>query len=256
MHKLILLRHGESEWNRENLFTGWTDVDLDDYGREQAQLAGKLLMHSKIEIDVAFTSFLKRAIHTLWIVLDEMDLAWIPEHKSWRLNERHYGALQGLNKSETAKEFGEEQVKMWRRCYEVQPPPLDAEDQRDPLHDRHFKGVDPIVLPHTESLQDTFERVLPYWIDMIVPELKGGKTVLIAAHGNTLRALVKHLDGLTEEQVMELNIPIGEPLVYELDDDLRPLNHYYLNTPEDIERGIQRQIEMGKAFLQDSGKIV
>lgn len=253
MHKLILLRHGESEWNRENLFTGWTDVALDEFGKEQALTAGKLLMKSGIEVDVAFTSFLKRAIHTLWIALDEMDLAWIPEYKSWRLNERHYGALQGLNKSETAVEYGEEQVRLWRRCYDVQPPALTSDDQRDPTHDRHYEGVDPVVLPHTESLADTFDRVLPYWIDAIAPEIKAGKTVLIAAHGNTLRALTKHLDGLSDDQIMEVNIPIGEPLVYELDDDLRPIQHYYLNTPEEIERGVKRQIEMGKAFLQEVG---
>ena len=253
MYKLVLLRHGESEWNRENLFTGWTDVDLDEFGKEQARNAGKLLKRADLEVEVAFTSFLKRAIHTLWIALDEMDLAWIPEHKSWRLNERHYGALQGLNKSETATEYGEAQVKLWRRCYEVRPPALTTDDQRDPLHDPHYQGVDPIVLPHTESLKDTFERVLPYWIDSIVPEIKAGRVVLVAAHGNTLRALVKHLEGLSEEEVMELNIPIGEPLVYELDHDLRPLNHYYLNSPEDIQRGIDRQVEMGKAFLQEVG---
>lgn len=253
MHTLVLLRHGESEWNRENLFTGWTDVELDEVGREQAKNAGRLLLRSGIEVDVAFTSFLKRAVHTLWIALDEMNLVWIPEYKSWRLNERHYGALQGLNKSETAVEFGEEQVKLWRRCYEIQPPALKPEDQRDPIHDARYAGIDPALLPHTESLKDTVERVLPYWENTIVPEIRSKKTVFIVAHGNTLRALVKHLDQLSDEQIMELNIPIGEPLVYELDHVLKPVSHYYLNTPEEIEKGIQRQIEMGKAFLQEVG---
>ena len=253
MPKLIVLRHGESEWNKENLFTGWTDVDLDDFGREQARNAGKLIASAGIEVDVAFTSFLKRAIHTLWLALDEMDMAWIPEYKSWRLNERHYGALQGLNKSETATEYGEDQVKIWRRCYNTRPPALASDDQRDPSHDSHYQGLDVCVLPHTESLEDTFNRVLPYWTDEIAPHIQDGKIVLIAAHGNTLRALVKHLDNLTDEQVMELNIPIGEPLVYELDDNLRPIKRYYLNSPEEIERGVQRQIEMGKAFLQEVG---
>lgn len=250
MHKVIFLRHGESEWNKENLFTGWTDVDLDEYGKEQARTAGILMKKVGIELDIAFTSFLKRAIRTLWIVLDETDHMWIPEQKSWRLNERHYGALQGLNKSETAAEYGEEQVKLWRRCYDVRPPALTLEDHRDPTHDSHYQGLDPIVLPHTESLEDTFNRVLPYWIDAIVPEIRAGKTVLVAAHGNTLRALVKHLDGLSDDEIMSLNIPIGEPLVYELDDDFHPIQHYYLNTPEEIERGIQRQIEMGKAYKE------
>ncbi|MEI6477608.1 MAG: 2,3-diphosphoglycerate-dependent phosphoglycerate mutase [bacterium] len=252
MYKVVLLRHGESEWNRENLFTGWTDVDLDDYGREQAKKAGRLIKKAGIEVDLAFTSFLKRAIHTLWLSLDEMDLAWIPEYKSWRLNERHYGALQGLNKSDTAAEFGEEQVKLWRRCYDVEPPALTMEDHRDPSHDPRYEGIDPSVLPHTESLEDTIARVMPYWADQIVPQIKSGKVVFIVAHGNTLRALAKHLDGLTNEQVMELNIPIGEPLVYELDDELRPTNHYYLNSPEEIEKGIQFQIQMGKAPAQEN----
>ncbi len=253
MHKLILLRHGESEWNKENLFTGWMDVELDDVGRAQAKNAGKLLKESGIEVDVAFTSFLKRAIHTMWIALDAMDHAWIPEHKSWRLNERDYGALKGLNKSETAAEYGEAQVKEWRRSYSVRPPVLDQEDQRNPINDRRYEGVDPELLPDTESLEDTYDRVLNYWVDSIVPEVDAGRVVFIVAHGNTLRALVKHLDKLTEDQVMELNIPIGEPLIYELDDDMHPIQHYYLNTPEEIARGVQQQIEMGKAFLQEVG---
>lgn len=253
MPKLVVLRHGESEWNKQNLFTGWTDVELNDFGREQAKNAGALLQRSGIEIDVAFTSFLKRAIHTLWIALDEMNRAWIPVSKSWRLNERHYGALQGLNKSETATKYGEEQVKVWRRCYDVQPPALEPNDPRAPGHEAMYKGVDPALLPLTESLEDTFNRVLPYWMDQIAPELSSGRTVLISAHGNTLRALVKHLDSMSDEQIMGLNIPIGEPLVYELDDNLRPLNHYYLNAPEEIEKGVQRQIDMGKAFLQEVG---
>lgn len=253
MITLILLRHGESEWNRENLFTGWMDVELDEYGREQAMNAGRLMKNAGIKVDVAFTSYLKRAVHTLWLALDEMDRTWIPEYKSWRLNERHYGALQGLNKSEMAKEYGEEQVKAWRRTYDVRPPELSLEDQRHPIHDSRYAEVDPAMLPATESLKDTFERVLPYWTDSIAPQLLAGKVVLISAHGNTLRALVKHLDGLSDQEIMELNLPIGEPLVYELDQELRALNHYYLNTPEDIEKGIKRQIEMGKAFLQEVG---
>ena len=253
MHTLVILRHGESEWNHENLFTGWTDVELDEYGRQQAINAGRLLRTAGIEVDVAYTSFLKRAIHTLWLVLDEMDLAWIPEYKSWRLNERHYGALQGLNKSETATEFGEDQVKLWRRCYDVRPPALDSEDQRDPIHDQHYEGIDPDVLPDTESLEDTFARVLPYWTDTIEPMLQNNKVVLVTAHGNTLRALVKHIDNLTDDQVMELNIPIGEPLVYELDDNIRPIRHYYLNSPEEIEKGVMHQIEMGKPIFKEVG---
>ena len=253
MHKLVLLRHGESEWNKKNLFTGWTDVELNELGREQAKNAGSLLKKSGIPVDIAFTSYLKRAIHTLWTLLDEMNLAWIPEYKAWQLNERHYGALQGLNKSETAAQYGEEQVKLWRRCYDVRPPALTPEDERNPLNDSCYTGIDPALLPHTESLEDTFHRVLPYWNENILPQIKAGKTVLITAHGNTLRALVKHLDGLSNDEIMELNIPIGEPLVYELDNTLKPLKHYYLNSEEAIKAGVERQVEMGKAFLQEVG---
>lgn len=253
MHTLILLRHGESEWNRENLFTGWSDVDLDEVGIGQAKMAGKLLQKANINIDVAYTSYLKRAIRTLWILLDTVDHMWVPVNKSWRLNERHYGALQGLNKSETAAEYGEEQVKTWRRSYTTRPPRLRLEDQRHPFHDRIYQGFDPVVLPNGESHRDAFERVFPYWVDEIAPQLKSGKTVLVTAHGNSLRSLVKHIDSIEDDAFMELNIPIGEPLVYELDENLRPIRHYYLNSEEEIQRGLERQIEMGKAFLSEVG---
>ncbi|MBU6389736.1 2,3-diphosphoglycerate-dependent phosphoglycerate mutase [Patescibacteria group bacterium] len=247
MHTLILLRHGESTWNKENLFTGWTDVDLDDTGIEQAKKAGRLLKERGFAPDLAYTSFLKRAIRTLWLVLDEMNLMWIPEYKSWRLNERHYGALQGLNKAMTAEQYGEDQVKLWRRCYDVQPPALEESDERYPKNEAPYRGVNECVIPKTESLKDTFDRVLPYWIDDISPQIQSGRTVIIVAHGNTLRALAKHLDNLSDDEVIELNIPVGEPLVYELDENLAPLKHYYLDSQEEIEKGIRQQIEMGKA---------
>jgi 2,3-bisphosphoglycerate-dependent phosphoglycerate mutase len=231
MFRLVLLRHGESDWNRENRFTGWTDVDLSDKGRVEAREAGRLLKHDGYTFDLAFTSVLKRAIRTLWIALDEMDLMWIPVEKSWRLNERHYGALQGLNKAETAAKHGEAQVKIWRRSYDIPPPALEREDQRHPARDPRYAQLAPSELPLTESLKDTVARFLPYWHETIAPEVRSGRRVLIAAHGNSLRALVKYLDKVGDQEIVELNIPTGIPLVYELDGDLRPLRHYYLGDP-------------------------
>jgi 2,3-bisphosphoglycerate-dependent phosphoglycerate mutase len=228
MLKVVLLRHGESDWNRENRFTGWTDVDLSSKGREEAREAGRLLKEGGYVFDLAFTSVLTRAIRTLWIALDEMDLMWIPVEKSWRLNERHYGALQGLNKAETAAKHGEAQVKIWRRSYDIPPPALERDDQRHPSRDPRYASLAASELPLTESLKDTVARFLPYWHDAIAPAVRSGKRVLIAAHGNSLRALVKYLDDVTEQAIVELNIPTGIPLVYELDDDLRPIRHYYL----------------------------
>jgi 2,3-bisphosphoglycerate-dependent phosphoglycerate mutase len=232
MIKLVLLRHGESTWNKENRFTGWTDVDLSEKGKQEAQDAGKLMLDEGYTFDVAHTSVLKRAIRTLWIALDEMDLMWIPVYRSWRLNERHYGALQGLNKAETAEEYGEAQVKIWRRAYDIPPPPLTPDDPRYPGNDRRYADLAEDELPLTECLKDTVERFLPYWHEAIVPDLEAGKRVLIAAHGNSLRALVKYLDNVSDEEIVELNIPTGIPLVYELDDDLQPIRHYYLGDPE------------------------
>jgi 2,3-bisphosphoglycerate-dependent phosphoglycerate mutase len=228
MLRLVLLRHGESTWNRENRFTGWTDVDLSDKGREEAREAGRLMGAEKYEFDVAYTSVLKRAIRTLWISLDELDMMWIPVHRSWRLNERHYGGLQGLNKAETAAKYGDEQVKIWRRSYDTPPPPLTHEDPRHPSHDRRYAGLKRAELPLTESLKDTVARFLPYWHEVIAPDIKGGKRVLIVAHGNSLRALIKHLENVSDEDIVERNIPTGIPLVYQLNDDLKPLTKYYL----------------------------
>jgi len=228
MFKLVLLRHGESDWNRENRFTGWTDVDLSEAGVREAHRAAQHLKEGGFTLDVAYTSLLKRAIRTLWIVLDDMDLMWIPVHRSWRLNERHYGALQGLNKAETAAKHGEAQVKIWRRSFDVRPPALDPSDPRFPGHDRRYADLAPQELPHTECLKDTVDRFLPYWSETIVPSIQRGHHVLIVAHGNSLRALAQHLDGLSKEAVLELNIPTGVPLVYELAADLRPVRHYYL----------------------------
>jgi 2,3-bisphosphoglycerate-dependent phosphoglycerate mutase len=232
MMKLVLLRHGESTWNLENRFTGWTDVDLTPRGVEEAHEAGRLLQEGGYTFDVAYTSLLKRAIRTLWIVMDDMDLMWLPVHRSWRLNERHYGALQGLNKAETAAQYGDEQVLIWRRSYDTPPPPLTPDDPRHPSRDRRYADLSPEELPIAESLEDTVARFLPYWHETIVPSLRAGKRVLIAAHGNSLRALVKYLDGVSEEKIVGLNIPTGIPLVYELDDDLKPLRSYYLGDPE------------------------
>ncbi len=234
MIKLVLLRHGESTWNKENRFTGWTDVDLSEKGQQEAHEAGKLLLQEGYTFDVAYTSVLKRAIRTLWITLDEMDLMWIPVYRSWRLNERHYGALQGLNKAETAAKFGDEQVKIWRRSYDIPPPALTADDPRYPGNDRRYAALTAGELPLTECLKDTVARFLPYWHEVIVPDLEAGKRVLIAAHGNSLRALVKYLDNVSDEEIVELNIPTGIPLVYELDDDLKPIRHYYLGDPEAV----------------------
>jgi 2,3-bisphosphoglycerate-dependent phosphoglycerate mutase len=232
MKTLVLLRHGESTWNLENRFTGWTDVDLTPKGAKEAHEAGRLLREGGYTFDLCFTSVLKRAIRTLWIVLDEMDLMWLPEHRSWRLNERHYGALQGLNKAETAAKYGEKQVHVWRRSYADPPPLLTADDPRYPGHDRRYADVPREQLPLTESLKDTVARFLPYWHERIAPEVRAGRRVVIAAHGNSLRALVKFLDGVSEEEIVGLNIPTGIPLVYELEDDLRPIRHYYLGDPE------------------------
>jgi 2,3-bisphosphoglycerate-dependent phosphoglycerate mutase len=231
MIKLVLLRHGESTWNKENRFTGWTDVDLSERGREEARAAGQLLKQGGYTFDLAFTSVLKRAIRTLGTALDVLDLLWIPVTKDWRLNERHYGALQGLNKAETAAKHGDAQIKIWRRSYDIPPPPLTKDDDRHPSHDPRYANLDPKLLPLTESLKDTVERFLPYWHDAIVPAIRSKKRVIIAAHGNSLRALVKYLDNVSESEIVELNIPTGIPLVYELDDDLTPIRHYYLGDP-------------------------
>ncbi len=231
MHTLVLLRHGESTWNRENRFTGWTDVDLSERGRTEAQEAGRLLREGGYVFDVAYTSVLKRAIRTLWIALDALDQMWIPVVNSWRLNERHYGALQGLNKAETAATHGEAQVKIWRRSYDIPPPPLAAGDPRHPGCDPRYAALSPEELPLTESLKDTVNRFLPYWHDAIAPSIRAGRRVLIAAHGNSLRALVKYLDRIPDAEIVELNIPTGIPLVYELADDLTPLRHHYLGDP-------------------------
>jgi len=226
--KLILVRHGQSTWNVENLFTGWTDVDLSEQGRVEAVQAGRELLKEQLPIDIAFTSVLKRAIRTLWLLLDEMDRMWIPVERSWRLNERHYGALQGLNKAQTAAQHGEAQVKIWRRSYDIPPPPLGADDPRHPRFDPRYAGVDPHELPATESLKDTLQRVLPFWHSRIAPELRRGRNVLVAAHGNSLRAMVKMLDQVPESEIVELNIPTGVPLLYELNDELAPVSHRYL----------------------------
>jgi 2,3-bisphosphoglycerate-dependent phosphoglycerate mutase len=247
MHKLVLLRHGESVWNRENRFTGWTDVDLSDRGREEAREAGRLLREGGFEFDLAFTSVLKRAIRTLWIALDEMDLMWLPVRNSWRLNERHYGALQGLNKAETAAKFGDEQVKIWRRSYDIPPPALEGGDARHPRNERRYAGLDPAELPLTECLKDTVARFLPLWNEAIAPEVRAGRRVLIAAHGNSLRALIKYLDGVFERDIVELNVPTGIPLVYELDAELKPLRHYYLGDPARVAAAVQAVAAQGKA---------
>jgi len=244
--KLVLIRHGESTWNKENRFTGWTDVDLSAKGREEALEGGRVLKAEGYTFDVAYTSVLKRAIHTLWTVLDETELQWIPVHRSWRLNERHYGALQGLNKAETAAKFGEDQVKIWRRSYDVPPPALTPDDERYPGHDPRYRGLTAAELPLTECLKDTVARFLPLWHETIAPAIKSGRKVLIAAHGNSLRALVKYLDDIPEKDIVELNIPTGMPLVYELDDDLKPLNRYYLGDPEKVKAAMEAVAAQGK----------
>ena len=247
MHKIVLLRHGESVWNRENRFTGWTDVDLSEKGIEEAGKGGELLKKEGYVFDVAYTSVLKRAIRTLWIVLDRMDLMWIPVVRSWRLNERHYGALQGLNKSETAAKFGEDQVLIWRRSYDIPPPVLDKSDPRYPGTDPRYAALDKKDVPATECLKDTVNRFLPYWRDTIAPSVRQGKRVVIAAHGNSLRALVMYLDCVSESDIVDLNIPTGIPLVYELDDSLAPQKHYYLGDPEEIRKAQERVASQGKA---------
>jgi 2,3-bisphosphoglycerate-dependent phosphoglycerate mutase len=231
MHKVVLLRHGESTWNKENRFTGWHDVDLTDRGRDEAREAGRLLKEGGYVFDVAFTSVLKRAIKTLGIALDTLDQLWIPVTKSWKLNERSYGALQGLNKAETAAKHGEAQTKIWRRSFDIPPPPLTIDDERHPSHDPRYRGLKASDLPLTESLKDTIARFMPYWHETIAPVIKSGKRVVIAAHGNSLRALVKDLDNIPESEITELNIPTGIPLIYELDDNLKPIRHYYLGDP-------------------------
>ena len=238
MYKVVLLRHGESVWNKENLFTGWTDVDLSEKGVEEAHNAAKLLKEGGYTFDIAFTSVLKRAIRTLWIVMDDMDLMWIPVIRSWRLNERMYGDLQGLNKAQTAEKFGDAQVLAWRRSYDTPPPALKRGDERDPGNDRRYGHLPTDEVPLTECLKDTVERFLPYWVDTIVPVIKEGKQVVIAAHGNSLRALVKYLDDISEEEITGLNIPTGVPLVYELDKDMRPIKHYYLGDQAAVEAAI------------------
>jgi len=236
MYKLVLVRHGQSTWNLENRFTGWTDVGLTDLGKAEAVEAGELLREGGYVFDVAFTSVLRRAIQTLWIVLQEMNLEWIPVTNAWQLNERHYGALQGLNKAETAEKFGEAQVKIWRRSYDVPPPALALDDERHPRFDRRYASLTPEQLPATESLKLTLERVLPYWQSTLGPVIKSGKRVVIGAHGNSIRALVKYLDNISDAEITELNIPTGLPLVYELDEDLKPIRHYYLGDPEEAAR--------------------
>jgi len=247
MYKLVLLRHGESTWNKENRFTGWTDVDLSEQGLAEAHAAGQLLKESGFVFDVAFTSVLKRAIRTLWIALDEMNLMWIPVHNSWRLNERHYGALQGLNKAEMATRFGDEQILIWRRSYDVPPPALEPSDERWPGRDPRYAALGPNDLPATECLKDTVARFLPYWNSAIAPAVKAGKRVIIAAHGNSIRALIKYLDNVSEQDIVGLNIPTGTPLVYELDDELKPLRHYYLGDQEKIAAAVNAVAVQGKA---------
>jgi len=247
MHKIVLLRHGESDWNRENRFTGWTDVDLSAKGVEEARAGGRLLKAEGYSFDIAFTSVLRRAIKTLWLALEEMDRMWIPVEHSWRLNERHYGALQGLDKAETAAKFGEEQVLAWRRSYDTPPPALDKGDPRYPGGDPRYAGLDESELPLTECLKDTVARVMPFWNGSIAPAVRAGRCVIVVAHGNSLRALVKYLDGVSDADIVGLNIPTGIPLVYELDAALKPLRHYYLGDQEEVARRIAATSSQGKA---------
>ncbi len=246
MHKVVLVRHGESDWNKQNRFTGWTDVDLSEKGVEEAREGGRVLKEQGYTFDIAFTSVLKRAIRTLWIVQEEMDLMWIPVQISWRLNERMYGALQGLNKAETAGKYGDQQVLLWRRSYDIPPPALEPSDPRWPGHDPRYKDLAADELPLTECLKDTVERFLPYWHEVIAPTVETGKRVLVAAHGNSLRALVKYLDGVSDEAIVDLNIPTGMPLVYELDDSQRPLRSYYLGDPEQVKKAMQAVADQAK----------
>jgi 2,3-bisphosphoglycerate-dependent phosphoglycerate mutase len=245
MYKVVLIRHGESIWNKENLFTGWTDVDLSEKGREEATQAGGMMKEQGFQFDIAYTSVLKRAIRTSWIALDQMDLLWVPVERDWRLNERHYGALQGLNKAETAAKYGEEQVKIWRRSYDIPPPALDEADPRYPGKDRRYLNLTKQQLPLTECLRDTVDRVLPCWHDVIAPSIRSGKQVLIAAHGNSLRALVKYLEDIPDDKIVDLNIPTGVPMVQELDDDLKSIRQYYLGDAAQIEQAVNKAASTG-----------
>jgi 2,3-bisphosphoglycerate-dependent phosphoglycerate mutase len=247
MYKIVLLRHGESQWNKENRFTGWTDVDLSEKGEEEARKAGKTMKEAGYDFDIVFTSVLKRAIRTMTLALGEMDLWWLPVVKSWRLNERHYGALQGLNKAETAAKYGDEQVHIWRRSYDVQPPALELSDERYPGLDRRYHDLSKAELPLTECLKDTVASFLPFWHETVAPAIKSGKRVIIVAHGNSLRSLVKYLDNIPDDEIVELNIPTGVPLVYELDEDLKPIQHYYLGDPEEVKKLAEAVANQGKA---------
>jgi len=247
MYKIVLMRHGESQWNLENRFTGWTDVDLTELGRDQARRAGELLKEKGFRFDLAYTSVLTRAIRTLWIALDAMGTMYVPVQNHWRLNERHYGTLQGLNKAETAAEYGDEQVLIWRRAYAIAPNPIALDDPRHPKFDPRYSDLTPEQLPATECLKDTVARVLPYWNESIAPAIKSGKQILVAAHGNSLRALIKHLDNVSDDDIVHLNIPTGQPLVYELDENLRPIRHYYLGDAAEIEAAMAAVAAQGKA---------
>ena len=247
--QIILLRHGESVWNKENLFTGWSDVDLSEQGKAEGIEAGRILKEHGLTFDIAFTSVLKRAIRTLWLVLDNMELMWIPVYRDWRLNERHYGALQGLNKAEMVNKFGAAQVQLWRRSYDTRPPALNIDDPRHPRLDARYRELSPNEIPDTECLKDTLERFLPYWLDHILPAARSGKSVLIVAHGNSLRALVKHLDGVSDVDIVEMNIPTGIPLVYELDEDMKPIRHYYLGDAERVENAIFKSFPLSQKLM-------
>lgn len=246
LYKLVLLRHGESTWNREGLFTGWTDVDLSEKGITEAKTSGQVLKEQGYVFDIAYTSVLKRAIRTLWIVMDVMDIMWIPVYRSWRLNERHYGALQGLSKPETAKKHGEKQVLIWRRSYDIRPPALEKTDMRYPGKDPKYNDLKEEEIPTSECLKDTVARVLPYWKEQIIPTIKSGARILISAHGNSLRALVKYLDDVSNEEILKLNIPTGIPLIYELDDNIKPIKHYYLGDPEEVMKAMKKVADQGK----------
>ena len=247
MYKLVIVRHGVSTWNKENRFTGWVDVDLADEGRDEALKAAKSINEVGLTFDVAYTSVLKRAIRTLWIIMDELDLMWVPVFRRWRLNERHYGALQGLNKSDMAAKFGEEQVKIWRRSYATPPPPVDETSEFFPGNDIRYKGIDKSILPKGECLKDTVDRFMPLWNDEIVPDIKAGKNVIIAAHGNSLRALVKHLDEMSDDEILNFNIPTGIPIVYELDENLKPIKRYFLGNDDDVKKAMDAVANQGKA---------
>jgi 2,3-bisphosphoglycerate-dependent phosphoglycerate mutase len=247
MHRLVLIRHGESDWNRENRFTGWTDVELSAKGRDEAKAAGAILREQGFDFDRAYVSVLKRAIHTLWIVLDELDRSWLPVTHDWRLNERHYGALQGLNKAETAAQHGEEQVKIWRRAFDIAPPPLTRDDPRFPGHDRRNQSIPQEQLPLTECLKDTIDRFMPFWTDVLAPAIRSGERAIVAAHGNSIRAIIKYLDHVSDADIVERNVPTGVPLVYELDADLKPIRNYYLGDPAAIAAAMAAVASQGKA---------